>query len=782
MSDVIKTKIAKTNDRHEAFQLLLELGVPLSVLEVTCTSGKGEIWVENSQRIFRATLPGMENGMMALMAMLAGKDPEFRLRLEEVEKPKENVNIDLLALITDEQKIIQRLKDILWPVNPVESEILTEASIPAIPLEVLKEQYKRVQEREAEVQDFSPPTPAAELVPNGTGTGAQASADSGAPASSGLSDPGPQASSLPSSEPSSAYVHPSEESPAEVAPQKLPEDFESLTEDVPAHLMPGSNITARPESPSEGDTAPEPVAQDPQETPAASADLQPASAQSIDDSDLAAEREALEQMVLAAQPPVTSSELDVVIETKTYSSVGEEIPVSDRSAQLVTNVTDNDPDSGLSDKQRAEMRALEVWCGEEPEKFYEPGEAPVEEDDIIDHRKAEMDALSAMLAAHSDLQRVAFEDIEPQKPDPESDKRRREYEAINEYFGEAPEKFYEQVELGEEDPLGQEELRLKVLKAMETQTDPEAFHEVDETLQDNSALRPRWDGEQPEPAEMPVELPDPIMEANKGDDYVPPDLEPSAFGDDVSKLNFEEKHKNMLNMTDPSQDSKSLLDRPPDKANKYAKLDKDKIAPREKIPPGLLIGGVVFAAIMPLIGLYLYNYFNMNAQADYEDQQAAAMLASDAAEEESLANKPQEAFRLPDAQRPPAKPPASSGTPNEKSHGFVTEEELNTYKWKAPARPAPQPTAAAIADGNRSMALGDQMMSLGKTDEAARHYSDGLLKCPTNSQLRLRCARAYIALGEYQTAKVILLAGMNDAANQSEFYMFLAVLKELPRE
>lgn len=769
MSDEIKDKIAGTTNRTEVFKLLASRQIAIAKLEITALSLKGELWL-NPTRIFCAkTTDDADNGMMAMLQILAASDMTFVLQTNPRTVPKGNVDIHLSDLIADEAGVIQRIKDVLWPVVLTESEIPTEGAIPPIPMDMLETVYKRAQDWQQEREEDNALRAAADARVEQAKREAEEQARKDAE--------------------EKARIEAEEKAKQEAEKQARAEAEANAKKEAEERARAEAEARRREEA-----------------RKAAEAKKQAALRLAAEAQQLAEEaaRMAEEAETQDFSPPVEdmSPQQNLDVETSHVLeqdlTVPPEEPVHEEPAETpsspVVEMTEyhSTPDviqqssppeepreGGLDPKRRAEMKALEIWVGEEPEKFYEPAEQPVEEDDIVDHRKAEMEALSAMLAAHVDLQRSAFEDREPDQPDPDQAKRQQEFENIKEFLSEEPQKFYEEVELGKEDPTGKEELRSKVLKAMEHERDPETFQESDPILQDESVLLPVY-----KPEEEQQEEPEPVAETKPEDEYVPPNLEPSPFGDDTSQLNFEEKHKGKL-LVEKQQDDLSLLDRSPDRENKFGFIDKSKLVRKEPLPRPVLFAAIGFALFMPVAALHVYNYYSEEAEEQRIQQRTASMMAAEAAEHQSRVNKPEEPFRMPEAAPVNQTPPPNGGGGG--SHGAaadeggVTEDELTMYKWHSPNNPPAQPTKSQLDNASRAMALADQEASRGQVEAAARTLSGALIECPNNAQLRLRTAKLYIHLHQYSVAKDILLTGMQNAMSQAEFDQYLAIMRELPR-
>ncbi len=774
MSEVIKTIIETTGDRTQVFKLISESDDPLAVLHVWTPTLEGELWIEKSERIFFAcTTPSVSSGMMALLQLLAAKDSKFTLKLSDLDRPEDNVDISLQSLISDEQAVIQEIKDVLWPIIERESDILTEA-VPALPLNMLHESYSQTQERERKewetltatspepvigVQDFTPPSEAASE--------------------------------------SSAAESVTEEDKAPVVPPSLEES------------LPEGDLVEALEPPAIVDLHEQPVEEDEQ-----ARTIPPGVQAQVSDSDAVSATESLPEADLADQSVTNPDELSLP-ETSisaTASSSDEQLsdhdayailhetvakepsPIANKAeSELVirtTTASSNTVDSGLlaeldaddpvTQKRREDMVELQAFYGEEPEKFYVPADTPVGEDDIEEGRKAEMEALSSMLAVHSELQKVAFEDQEPMTPDEMSNQRAQQFGFLSEFLGEKPENFYDGGSgVDDVDPTGLQELRSKVMKAMEEESDPLTFAEHDPELSNDEVLLPEYVPPGPEPVvEAPVKVVHPL------DDYTPPDMEVSQYGQDGSELNFGEKLKGKL-LLDGAQDNKSLLDRTPNAQNKFGKIDRDSLKKLERLPRHMLISVCLLAALLPLIVLFVSNHLTKQNKSEREDALAVAQLANMASQDASRANKPQQAFRMPDGPVSPTGGGASSSSSGSgqagAGGGTVTEDELAHYKYRPNPNMSPRPTNAQNIEANRDLALGDQMMSLGRTSDATRVFANGLLKCPNHAQLRIRAARSYMALRQFQAAKEILIGGMGEAGSAGEYNMYLSIMKEIPR-
>lgn len=691
MTDDIKKQISKTSDRTKVFKLLQQMTQKLNQVEFRSTTANGEIWIDKGEKIFRATSEKSgDNGLMALMEMLSAPRVTFIVHPTPVEKPKTNVDAEVLLaeLSTNEAAVIERIKSTLWPVH--ESNVETEAAIePIVPSEPIFDP------RQSDV----------------------------------LTEP-------------------------VISPMAAEPESGSMSAVLETNYAPESRFE------DQNDSKPEPALKSKLEA-GRDGDPKSESGQAT-----AEDINMLEQLVLKA-----AADQDA-------AKAGNDEPAPKRSDIVIEESKEDD---GMLHKKRADMRAMEVFYSEEPQKFFEGGDEQVGQDDLFEQRRSEMAALNAMLEAHANLSREIFHEKEPEVPDNEREKRRREFEALREYFAENPERFYEYVTLGEDDPNGTEELRSKILKAMEATRDVEAFEATDGRVADESVLRHVYTPE-PEAPEAEPEV-DPKADAGE-EDFTPVPVEPSPFADEASSLNYEDKHKGKLDVlpTGIHTDDLSLIKRDPNRENRFGFIDRDKLRHVERIPKHVLIAAAVFAALMPIIALYMYHYFNQNAQADYEDQRAASELAARAAYEESSSRKTQEPYRHAEATAPTPQTPAPVGNGNGGgSAGTVSDEELNTYRYAPPDHP-PAPITRTQADrASRCLAQGEQYLTNGSTDAAVRVFAEGLLDCPQDSRLRIRLARAYMLMKDYGAAKDVLLSGLKTAATQQEFEAYLAILREFPR-
>jgi hypothetical protein len=712
MTDEIKKQIAKSSDRKHVFGLLQKMDQKMIQVEFRSPSANGEFMVEKGRRVFWAKTTGDgDNGMMAMMKLLAAQKLSFGVMPTPVEKPKSNVDFNLAELVEDEPRIIQQIKDILWPVN--EADAVTEARI---------EPIKVPAEKKAPKQEPDAPAAVAAQMPV----------------------------------------------ECEPAPFSLEDSIIETETAIPPLTADGQDRQPEPElflSAADQEITQPPFFPDkPAEPPVQAAPAQPT----------AAELNMLEQMVLTA-----AAEQQAAIAAGEDPAPKRSKPAEPRPDMILEESSETDD---ITFKRRAEMKALEVWCGEEPDKFFEEGEHPIEEDDVFAQRRAEMKALNDMLEAHANLSKEIFQEQRENARDEQNERRRREFEALKEYFAENPERFYEYVSLGEDDPNGTEELRNKILAAMAATTrDVEAFEATDGRVMDESVLRPVWSPEMDAPKPEPE--PEPIAK-NPEDEYVPPDLEPSPFGDETSTLNYDQKHKGKLDTSAaPVGDDLSLIKRNPNPNNQFGFIDRSKLRMVEKLPKHVLIAAAVFACLMPIMALYLYHYFNMNAEADYEDERAASELASKAAQEESTSRKTEQSYRTAEAGPVNSTPPSARASGNELSatEGSVTKNELSNYRYVPSDHPQPMPTRAQSERAQRCLAQGEQMLAIGQPQEAVRVFADGLLECPNNPILRIRTARTYMMLKQYGAAKDILISGMHQAASQAEFDAYLIIMKELPR-
>ena len=136
----LKEKVAQAITVHDAFRALADADHDLVVLHVSAGTTEGQVWVNRSRRLFYAKGTGDGgNGMLAMMMILAAKDPKFRVDTEQPIGHKPNIEEPIFVgeVVADLAEVVKRVKDILWPVDAMESDVATDAS-EALPAEMLQ--------------------------------------------------------------------------------------------------------------------------------------------------------------------------------------------------------------------------------------------------------------------------------------------------------------------------------------------------------------------------------------------------------------------------------------------------------------------------------------------------------------------------------------------------------------------------------------------------------------------------------------------------------------------
>jgi hypothetical protein len=137
----IQERLSKAGTSEDAFRILTDVDAKLIVLYIDAGSTNGEIWINKERRLFYAKANGDgDNGLMALMMLLAARKAKYRAETEQPVSRKKNIDaaIFLPELVADPTGVAQKIKNILWPVVEVQSEISTDTTTQALPPELLE--------------------------------------------------------------------------------------------------------------------------------------------------------------------------------------------------------------------------------------------------------------------------------------------------------------------------------------------------------------------------------------------------------------------------------------------------------------------------------------------------------------------------------------------------------------------------------------------------------------------------------------------------------------------
>jgi hypothetical protein len=137
----IQERLSQAATNVDAFSILTEVEAPLMVLYMEAGSTTGEIWINEDRKLFFAKANGDGgNGLMALMMLLAAKGAKFKVDCEQPVARKQNIDtpIYLRELVANQAGTAEKIKNILWPVTEVESEIATDTTTRALPPELLE--------------------------------------------------------------------------------------------------------------------------------------------------------------------------------------------------------------------------------------------------------------------------------------------------------------------------------------------------------------------------------------------------------------------------------------------------------------------------------------------------------------------------------------------------------------------------------------------------------------------------------------------------------------------
>ena len=102
------------------------------------------------------------------------------------------------------------------------------------------------------------------------------------------------------------------------------------------------------------------------------------------------------------------------------------------------------------------------------------------------------------------------------------------------------------------------------------------------------------------------------------------------------------------------------------------------------------------------------------------------------------------------------------------------------HEWHPPATPQLPISADQMADANNDMQKADSFLQAGLGDRAISIYVPLVRKYPNYVQLRIRAARAYLAMRQYRQAYEVCQSGLDSCQTRGDFDMLVNVMREIP--
>jgi hypothetical protein len=830
----IQNQIKEETDRQAVMILLQSIDSELAVLKMESDAMQGELWIAKGKYVCHGKVqPSGEGGLSDILRLLSIKEGRFDIEMKDEMPPRCPLQITLAELIADENAVIEKIKNKLWPVvelegNGAEESVAITVHDKAGDSADVKEESVETNEESAESKeqqndskpeaaesegdkDAEPQTELSESKEEPTESKVEPDDSEDVPTgsqedltdSNDLSDPKasieatadlvggleakPANESKPADEQPSDHQVDNDETPEpgqllalestdllNESPSALASLFDEDEDDAQAA---GDEPSTPPPLPLD-EPPPLPAAEDeastPPPLPTADPVQPPPLPPPLPDGSAAD----------APLPPPLPSADPTPPPLPAYSAPDTERPplgpndthslllsaeMIAAAGLLLQQEPDNEEDIDLR-RKREHFAALKEKLGEDASHFYDTDDQ-VAVDDLDARRQADLQALNQLLTKRAEEfeQRRLDEDREK---DDLTVRRKEEYEALKNFYGETGDKFYEEVpkEKDFQAEAGLNDLQSRILDILKDESaDPKAFQETDPKLREGGDIRPSWELPagpiEPEPEPPPV----PAEETYK------PNVVESPYADVAPDLAHNEVLKHKLPV-DGEAASFDLINRRPDDDQRQLAIADETGYRRPPTPDKLIVAGIAAAIAIPIGSLVIWHYFDARAQEEMAEQRAAALLAERSIEKKSVVAKPQEPFRMPAGSTGP-----SPGPPNGGSNGdSISPSERNqNFSYNAPAQPHVM-TDSEVAAANIEMQKADAAMTGAAYERAATIYINAVRSYPTYTILRVKAARALIAARKYREAYDICMTGLDLCPTRSDFDMLVGVIREIP--
>ena len=372
--------------------------------------------------------------------------------------------------------------------------------------------------------------------------------------------------------------------------------------------------------------------------------------------------------------------------------------------------------------------------------------------------------------------------------------RQQEYEYLKEFDAEEKEAFYQTPVVIEKDPPdGLNELQQSVLKIMEQQySDKEAFLHTDSALADISSLPPKWVDE---PQQDPSAVAPPFQGSQPGVFSSVPHGSPSA-SQSIGSIPNSQFTENPASLTEQQLNAESQRMRAVDpnmalveqggrtfdpKANQVAKTQ-ERAKRGFPISKPVFIGVAIVALALPVVALNIAKHNEEEAMLDLDEKETTSAHVNNYVDKESRAAKPQEPFRMPAGSQTGSGAGPGYAADAERSHASAVDPDaLENFKWKQPSQPAPPMSAQDLTDAGKIITTGEQLIASGQATAAVQQLEAALYRYPRFSRLRVAAIEANRKLGRYERVRQLCIDGMHQAPVESDFYLFLNMLKDVPK-
>ena len=376
--------------------------------------------------------------------------------------------------------------------------------------------------------------------------------------------------------------------------------------------------------------------------------------------------------------------------------------------------------------------------------------------------------------------------------------RQQEYEYLKDFDAEEKEAFYETpVEILKDPPDGLTDLQQSVLKIMEQQySDKEAFLHTDSSLADISSLPPTWtetDIPLAQPSAQPMSM---MPNSLQGSSIGSASFGPPAVSS-ISAIPNSQFTENPANLTDQQllQESQRMRAVDPNmalleqsgrtfdpKVNQESTLT-HRVKRGLRISRPILIGVAIAAIALPVVAFNIVKHNEEETLLDLDERETTSAHVNSYVDKESRAAQPQEPFRMP-AGTTNGSAPQGHGWAADAEQGFaghVDKDAAENFKWKQPSQPAAAMSAADMADAEKQITAGEQLMQSGQIAAALQQLEAAVARYPRFSRLRVAAIEANRKLGRYERVRQLCIDGMNQAPVESDFYLFLNMLKDAPK-
>jgi hypothetical protein len=139
MLEELQRKLEKVTERKQALSCVQDAAESKLHMELRLEDGsvRGELWIRDGQKIISSIArPSGNEGYLGLLEILALAQCQFKVDSATPEPKGESIDINVGEVIADEQKVVDSIKSIIWPLAEV-SELEEEDDLKKQKLEIL---------------------------------------------------------------------------------------------------------------------------------------------------------------------------------------------------------------------------------------------------------------------------------------------------------------------------------------------------------------------------------------------------------------------------------------------------------------------------------------------------------------------------------------------------------------------------------------------------------------------------------------------------------------------